>query len=52
MKHFRLFLILLTLAITTHSQSIKSKLADPSDNKPLAGAALTILTFTWNEKFL
>jgi len=42
MKHFRLFLGFLILSITAHSQSIKGKLADPADNKPLAGATLTL----------
>lgn len=43
MKHFRLFLGLLIFSVTAHSQSIKGKLADPADNKPLAGATLTLV---------
>ena len=42
MKHFRLFLGFLIVSVTAHSQSIKGKLADPADNKPLAGATLTL----------
>ena len=33
---------MLGLSSTAHSQSIKGKLTDPSDNKPLAGATLTL----------
>lgn len=42
MKHFRLFLGFLIVSVTAHSQSIKGKLADPADNKPLAGATLML----------
>ncbi len=42
MKQIRLLLIVLGLSATTHSQSIKGKLTDPSDNKPLVGATLTL----------
>jgi hypothetical protein len=42
MKQFRLFLISLALSVAAHSQSIKGKLSDPADNKPLAGATLTL----------
>ncbi|MEP7374394.1 MAG: TonB-dependent receptor [Chitinophagaceae bacterium] len=42
MKHFKLFLILVALSVAAHSQSIKGKLADPADNKSLAGATLTL----------
>ena len=42
MKHFRLFLGFLIVSVTAHSQSIKGKLADPADNRPLAGATITL----------
>lgn len=43
MKHFRLlFLVLLVSALSAHSQSIKGKLVDLVDSKPLQGATLTL----------
>ena len=43
-------MILLKLFLATHSQSINSKLADPSDNKLTGRAALTMLSFSCNLK--
>jgi hypothetical protein len=43
MKHTRLLLLLICIsAISAHSQSIKGKLLDLIDNKPLAGATLNL----------
>jgi len=43
MKHFRLlFLVLLVSALSAHSQSIKGKLVDLVDSKPLQSATLTL----------
>lgn len=43
MKHFRLlFSVLLVSALSAHSQSIKGKLVDLIDSKPLQGATLTL----------
>jgi hypothetical protein len=43
MKHIRLLVLFVVGAtITAHSQSIKGKLLDLVDNKPLAGATLTL----------
>ena len=42
MKQIRLFFIVLGLSASAHSQSIKGKLLDLVDNKPLAGATLTL----------
>jgi len=46
MKHFRLlFLVLLISALSAHSQSIKGKLVDLVDSKPLQSATLTLSSF-------
>ncbi|MGN6293660.1 MAG: outer membrane beta-barrel protein [Chitinophagaceae bacterium] len=46
MKHFRLlFLVLLVSALSAHSQSIKGKLVDLVDSKPLQSATLTLSSF-------
>ena len=42
MKQIRLLFIVLGLSASAHSQSIKGKLLDLVDNKPLAGATLTL----------
>ena len=42
MKQFHLLFLILTISVVTHSQSIKGKLADPADKKPLIGATLTL----------
>ncbi|MFC0774323.1 outer membrane beta-barrel protein [Terrimonas alba] len=42
MKQIRLLLIVLGFSASAHSQSIKGKLLDLVDNKPLAGATLTL----------
>lgn len=43
MKRFRLvFVALIGLSLSAHSQSIKGKLVDLIDSKPLAGATLTL----------
>src|SRR5437868_15550003 len=43
MKNFRLsFFFIIASALTAHSQSIKGKLVDLVDNKPLAGASLQL----------
>jgi hypothetical protein len=42
MRKFRLLLLVLFVATVSNAQSIKGKLADPADNKPLAGATLTL----------
>lgn len=42
MKQIRLLLVILGFSASAHSQSIKGKLVDLVDNKPLAGATLTL----------
>ncbi|WP_276502447.1 outer membrane beta-barrel protein [Terrimonas pollutisoli] len=42
MKQIRLLFIVLGFSASAHSQSIKGKLLDLVDNKPLAGATLTL----------
>ncbi len=43
MKHLPfLFLSLIFMGLTAHSQVIKGKLVDPADNKPLQGATLAL----------
>ena len=43
MKHFRLlFFVLLISALSAHSQTIKGKLVDLVDSRPLQGATLTL----------
>lgn len=44
MKQFILLLIVLDLAVAVHSQSIRAKLSDPVNNKPLAGATVTVIS--------
>ena len=42
MVKIRLLILALFISVLSNSQTIKGKLADPADNKPLAGATLTL----------
>ena len=42
MKTILLSFTVLILNVVAHSQSIKGKLADPADNKPLVGATVSL----------
>lgn len=42
MKRILLVLVILSSAVVVHSQSIKGKLADPSNNRPLTGATVSL----------
>ncbi len=42
MRKIRLLFLVLFVSVIANAQSIKGKLADPSDNKPLVGATLTL----------
>lgn len=51
MKQIILVLVISCLALTVHSQSIRGKLLDLVDNKPLAGATLTLTSLKDSSNF-